>query len=157
MTLLYSFNFDFMLSRCHNPRIVTCKDGVRRSVPCGKCSACRSVAAYAWKRRLEVEMTQHKYTLFITLTYDEKSLPYCLIDNEGRYSLSKYDVNCHLSDFLPPSVMSDLRKYYRKLNGFYHVPVVNHYDIIEFTHKLKEKIHDLRFFIKCRYQSSLPR
>lgn len=44
-------------------------------VPCGKCSVCVQSRAADWKRRLDVEASQHKYTFFVTLTYSDDTVP----------------------------------------------------------------------------------
>lgn len=45
------------------------------TVPCGKCTGCRSDQAMAWSIRAYHESTQHLLNSFITLTYDEQHLP----------------------------------------------------------------------------------
>jgi len=57
--------------------------------PCGKCSQCRKVYQSEWTTRLMFEADLHKYTNFVTLTYDNENIP--LID-DCIFTLSKRDV-----------------------------------------------------------------
>lgn len=42
---------------------------------CGRCSACLDTRAALWVQKLDAEMQSHKYTLFVTLQYDEQNVP----------------------------------------------------------------------------------
>lgn len=44
-------------------------------IPCGQCISCRLNYAREWANRCALEMTYHKSTLFLTLTYDDEHLP----------------------------------------------------------------------------------
>lgn len=44
-------------------------------VPCGKCNSCKNRRAKKWTDACERERSVSKFTLFVTLTYDECSLP----------------------------------------------------------------------------------
>lgn len=44
---------------------------------CGQCMACRVKKASEWKNRLILEMNQHVFTTFVTLTYNPEHLPPC--------------------------------------------------------------------------------
>lgn len=63
-----------VLSKCLNPLTIF-RDGESLVVPCGKCAACRLQKANAWSVRLANEIVDSKYTLFFTLTYNNKYLP----------------------------------------------------------------------------------
>lgn len=56
--------------RCFNPK---CFNGV--IVPCGKCLACLEKKQKAWAFRLLEESKKAKNALFVTLTYNDESLP----------------------------------------------------------------------------------
>ena len=43
--------------------------------PCGKCKPCGFNRSRLWQCRLFLELTQHRHTTWITLTYDETNLP----------------------------------------------------------------------------------
>lgn len=57
------------------------------SLPCGRCIGCRLERARQWATRLVHEAKMHGESSFITLTYDEKSLPRV----SGKPTLSKDD------------------------------------------------------------------
>lgn len=61
---------------CESPvRIKDKKTGKYMLVPCGKCRVCRYNKQQEWKRRLEVEASQHFRTFFVTLTYSNSTVP----------------------------------------------------------------------------------
>ena len=49
------------------------------TVPCGKCIVCQNERRDAWAARLELESRMHVSTWFVTLTYNEESLPPFLV------------------------------------------------------------------------------
>lgn len=59
------------------------------SVPCGKCYECRMNRGAGWAFRLMQEEKQHSFSSFVTLTYDDSTLP---IADCGRSTLVKSDV-----------------------------------------------------------------
>ena len=44
-------------------------------VPCRKCIRCRDSYSSMWSMRIENECKQHRYSLFVTLTYDNDHIP----------------------------------------------------------------------------------
>lgn len=58
-------------------RDVKCRDGVSRVLVtrCGKCIECQKAYSNEWALRLYHEKKYHKYTFFLTLTYDDEHLP----------------------------------------------------------------------------------
>lgn len=83
---------------CANPIYVK-KTGIL--VPCGKCLKCRSKYRLQWQLRLQHELDSYNgVAMFLTLTYDEKYLPY-------NNSLDKRDVQLFIKR---------LRKYYSDIN-----------------------------------------
>lgn len=64
------------VASCIHPKVVKNPyTGEFVSVRCGRCSACRNTRAALWVQRLDNEMHAHKYTLFVTLQYDEQHVP----------------------------------------------------------------------------------
>lgn len=62
--------------QCIHPKVVTNPyTGEDVVVPCGKCSACLDKKASLWVQKLDQEMQCHKFTLFVTLQYNEYSVP----------------------------------------------------------------------------------
>lgn len=52
------------------------------TVPCGKCVVCQNNRRDAWAARLELEARGHVCTWFVTLTYNEESLPPFLVKRD---------------------------------------------------------------------------
>lgn len=59
------------------------------TVPCGKCLGCRMEYARQWAVRCEHEIKSHSENAFVTLTYDDKAVPYT---DDGLMTLSLDDV-----------------------------------------------------------------
>lgn len=59
---------------CKFPRLQDV-NGVITPLSCGQCLCCRINKAREWKHRILLEMTQHDFSSFITLTYDNDHLP----------------------------------------------------------------------------------
>lgn len=64
---------------CISPLPLTVNKGKvneqRVTVPCGKCYYCKMKRVSDWRLRMEEEQKRSSSTLFVTLTYDSKSLP----------------------------------------------------------------------------------
>lgn len=77
---------DYPYTKCLNPRrIMNPYTGEHLVVPCGVCPSCslRKSAMNALKCKLE--SMSHKYTMFITLTYNNVSLPRMIVKATNRY------------------------------------------------------------------------
>lgn len=59
------------------------------TLPCGKCLGCRMEYARQWAVRCEHEIRSHEHSCFVTLTYDDASVPYTA---DGLMTLSLDDV-----------------------------------------------------------------
>ena len=79
-------------STCLHPKFIRCCDGVKRSVPCGKCAACLVNKGLRKSNRIKDYIVGYQYQFFITLTFDDKFLPL------ARYSAEDYslfhDLDC---------------------------------------------------------------
>lgn len=53
---------------CNGPIIIT-HGGVQQRVPCGHCMRCARRRTMSWTLRLLLEMNEHEFTDFLTLTY----------------------------------------------------------------------------------------
>lgn len=53
-------------------------------VPCGQCIGCRLDHAKLWADRMMLEVPYHKHCWFITLTYNDNSIPVNNIDENGE-------------------------------------------------------------------------
>lgn len=82
--------------KCTRPRVIYYRDPAQLHciaepmlVPCGKCLACRINKKREWKERIYHEFQISKNAYFVTLTYNEESLPF---NGEGLPSVCKEDV-----------------------------------------------------------------
>lgn len=65
---------------------------VSMSVLCCKCIECLKDRQNSWKIRLCEEFKDHLYCYFFTLTYNETSVPFNIVDGEKVLTLCKNDV-----------------------------------------------------------------
>lgn len=73
------------LSICENPIRVFSKTLHRFIyVKCGKCNTCRNIRNNTWVDRLVQESQCWKYSVFFTLTFDDKHLPVLSLDSDGH-------------------------------------------------------------------------
>ncbi len=84
-------------------------------LPCGKCVGCRLEYSRQWAMRCTLEALQHERNYFVTLTYDEFSLPtnpykVCCDPETG---LVTHDGHSH------PLVPDDLKKFIKDLRRYY--------------------------------------
>lgn len=63
-----------LMTYCFNPRTII-RDGEKYVVPCGKCDGCLLHKSNLWSSRIQHEIENNPYSLFITLTYNNKYLP----------------------------------------------------------------------------------
>lgn len=76
--------------KCPNPIYIRATEtSGSRTVPCGKCAACRKRIAGQWVTRLEVEFKHASSCYFVTLTYNEQNVPYT---KSGQQTLKKSDL-----------------------------------------------------------------
>lgn len=97
-----------LFPRCNNPVPVIGRHGLTL-VGCHSCIQCRVAAQEHLCKILEVESSKHKYVEFLTLTYDDKHLPY--IDTSYLYPFG-YAIR------VPNRV---IKKYNRRTESFYFV------------------------------------
>lgn len=63
--------------KCNSPRKIYNKYlHMNLYVPCRHCSTCLSIQSSVLHQRVDTECSQHKYSIFFTLTYDNEHLPY---------------------------------------------------------------------------------
>lgn len=77
---------NYPFTKCLNPRRIinpyTCESLV---VECGRCPACSMRKSAMNALRVKLECLAHKYTMFITLTYNNASLPRMMVKSCNRY------------------------------------------------------------------------
>lgn len=98
-----------------------------RRVPCGRCAACYQNRRSEWTTRLRLEHRYSSSAWFVTLTYDEDSLPF---SSEGAPTLVKKDVQDFIKRLRIRS--SDNIRYYavgeygtQTLRPHYHLVIFN--------------------------------
>lgn len=63
------------LFNCLHPRTIITAHGNFRRVRCGCCEACTTQKGLCYSQQCKMESAAHRYTMFVTLTYDNDSLP----------------------------------------------------------------------------------
>lgn len=80
---------DYRFVKCEDPRYITNPYTRQKMVvPCGHCKACTVNRAAAQSMRLSAESRLYKYTLFLTLTYNEENVPIFEISKGHAYDAS---------------------------------------------------------------------
>lgn len=130
-----------LFPRCNNPVPVAGRHGVTL-VGCHSCIQCRVAAQEHLCKILEVEASKHKYVEFLTLTYDDKHLPY--IDTSFMYPFGyalripnrvvkkfnrrtksfffvedKISSSFRLTNFSTIDTASMLKEYYTRIDKYY--------------------------------------
>lgn len=144
---------------------------------CGQCNSCRNARAAKWTSRIERERTFHRYSFFVTLTYDNEHLP---LINLGTFeSVDTDNVKCNFPLFATKDKISisyntlmskfcDDDNERALLNGFLKwlgIPYASSSDIINFHKRLNKYIHDnytqkyqnFRYFVCSEYGSTTLR
>ena len=144
---------------------------------CGKCNSCKNRRAKFWTDALERERADSKFTMFVTLTYDDYSLPVYnftggfevvedVPENLRGFLLSTRlrDVECLAlsKDLFDTDADRELFSYYLKNNG---IPYASKSDIQLFNKRLNKYFHDhvtnkyknFRYFIVSEYGSTTLR
>lgn len=147
---------------------------------CGKCSACKHAYASRWIAALEAERSQHEYTFFITLTYDERNLPKLVpyLDFDGsngwyngqfhpetRFVSSKHDGTCIAYNDFEFDEKSDLDYFQRSFLINAGIPYASFRDVQLFLKRLNKYFHDnvsyqyknFRYFFVSEFGSTTHR
>lgn len=100
-------------------------------VPCGSCGACRANRRVEWSFRLKEELKQSTSAYFITLTYDEDSLP---ISSSGYPTLIKPDLQKFLKRFRKQQTKyTDAKIRYYAVGEYGTTTHRPHYHVISFN------------------------
>lgn len=155
------------VASCENPVRIYDKDQRKFIyVPCGKCNCCRNIKKNVWVDRLIQESQCWPYTVFFTLTFDERNLPtFDLLDDDCLCDVQTGEC-IYLSDVHESRTVSPMqRKLYihrRKSIPYVTVDVVQsfvkrmRYYINNFTQFTDDK-PILRYFIVSEYGPSTYR
>lgn len=74
--------------QCISPILIR-KGGQRNFVPCGKCLFCLATKRADWSFRINQELKQSVTSHFLTLTYDDNTMPY---SDSNLHTLAKRDI-----------------------------------------------------------------
>lgn len=67
---------NYPFTKCENPqKIRNPHTGEWLTVPCGQCAICKRSKASTNSLKCKLESANHKYCMFVTLTYDEENIP----------------------------------------------------------------------------------
>lgn len=144
-----------MKIRCLSPKHIINKYTKQLVIaPCGHCSACLQNKADAWVRRLQQESLSSRFTLFVTLTYNEKSVPYYTLDELGAL-VSESD----MPRFLDSLNDESSKRYLSTFHNTILIPLVR--DIQLFFKRLRKLVYAdkhiseaqsyLRYFLVSEY------
>lgn len=131
---------------CENPKIIKNKyTDEKVSVPCGKCSACRNAKVAELVNRLDFESSFHRYTYFITLTYDDEHLPKAKVSKLGNETCVSVDFDSlHLD--VSEELVSDLSfashdvKVFSEKAFSFGLSVVKKADFQNFIKNIRQKV-----------------
>lgn len=85
--MIKGYNF----SRCENPRLITNRyTGERIEIPCGCCRACSLRRRDKMITLCETEQAKHRFTMFVTLTFDPEHLPLIQPIRQDKRNLHGY-------------------------------------------------------------------
>ena len=99
------------INSCLNPkRIYNKYTDETLYVACRKCFRCRDSFASQWSTRIENECKQHRYSLFVTLTYDNEHLPLFspLVMEDLHAPVWSSNRMCDSGKFIPDSICRSL-------------------------------------------------
>lgn len=151
---------------CFFPRAIW-RDGEQVLVPCGKCDGCLLHKSNKWSARLSADVNTNKYTLFFTLTYNNKYLPK-LLPCVGEYGLVTHVSNhkdniyfngvfdvCREDDIVLPDNLSNVKI---QNCDFVGIPYVSKRDIQLYLKRLRKLLYEkfsyrpvFRYFIIAEY------
>lgn len=102
-----------VLDYCFHPHYIY-KDGYGiMSVPCGKCDGCLLHRQNSWSMRVATEIENNPYTIFFTLTYNNKYLPKLLVndvyDDNGNI-INRFAYSNHSDNVRSNSVFDEQRQ-----------------------------------------------
>ncbi len=86
-------------------------------IPCGHCAACKLTASSSWANRMEMELPYHENAWFVTLTYNDESIPYRYTWNNGTGEIvtENYSLN-----------YDDLTKFWKRLRRYIDYNIENY-------------------------------
>lgn len=131
---------------------------------CGHCNACKKRRASRWVARLERERMCRRFCLFVTLTYNEESLPRLFFSSDGTSLVdSVRDVSVPFDELIFSSTAD--KQYFDSKMALCGIPYASVIDIQKFHKRLNKFFHDnvtqtyknFRYFTVSEYGSTTLR
>ena len=133
-------------SPCLHPRLITDKNGVKRSVPCGHCAACLVNKGLTRQQRYEDYLTPYPYLFFVTLTFNDEYLPiahYSQIDASIYHPCDcDYDGVVYSTD-LSRASSQDLDYLFSCHKRYGGLPVLSRRHLINFKKRFRYQFYKL--------------
>lgn len=116
-------------------------------VPCGKCEACRLKKSYRSAFLCDLEAKSNKFTVFITLTYDNENIP------RINFASSVKPTDIEYGDFLAGLHLpfSEVQKFIKKVDLGGDVPYLHKPDLQNFFKRLRYHVSKKFPTEKVRY------
>ena len=135
-----------VVSPCLHPRMITDKNGVKRSVPCGHCAACLVNKGLTRQQRYEDYLSPYPYLFFVTLTFNDDFLPIAKYDNSTCTLYHPcdcdYDGVVYSRDFGDAS-SQDCEYLFNCLKHYNGLPVLSHRHLINFKKRFRYQFYKL--------------
>lgn len=134
---------------CENPnRIINLYTDEVVYAACRTCNTCLNIRVKNWQDRIEKECTLHRYSAFITLTYDNDHLPYyqpTYIDEENNYiwNSNRLDIDDEIVGNYPFHPVTHCEEL-----DYNCVPHLCKQDVVKFLKRLRSAID---FYFKKNY------
>lgn len=152
---------DYPFVKCLHPKqIVNPYTGEEMFVPCGSCEACVLSKCSKDTLKCQLESLSHRYCYFVTLTYNQQSLPRCTLvasdDHLGHYVVSvceRLEESGEVIGFVKTSPY-DIGVLSRKCNlGYNSFGYLSKYDVQLFLKRLRKLFKDekLRYYAVGEY------
>lgn len=114
-------------------------------LPCGKCIGCQMDYSRMWANRCVMESKMHAASLFVTLTYDDLSVPRVLYgereNGEAREAMSLRK--------------KDLQKFMKRLRSYVAYHISDTFSACPIS--MRDSVPELRYFASGEYGSSTLR
>lgn len=118
-----------------------------RLVPCGKCVACLTRKRNDWTYRLQRERSGSSYSFFLTLTYNDDTIPLRIVNDKPYFVFDKK----HVQDYL-----KRVRYFVSKLDKDV---ICRYYCVSEYGKRTQRPHYHMQFFVKnddnCKYYKSV--
>lgn len=129
--------------------------GDRIACGCGKCDACLNQRANLWVKRLDMESSCHKYTLFCTLTYADNDVPQVIRLRKEDSSSPAY-IDGETGEIFD---MTDVKRTFNEKDKQYIwdtkvLDVLNKKDFQDFIKRLRSRFNSIEKGAKLRYYLS---